>query len=244
MKHKLLNLLYSVFGFENYIHLANIIKYKLIRRDPRKALYFHFLNRLKPDAHTLVVGANTGWSTIPIAEHTPQGTAFAFEPIPVNFQAIQKLVAYTKIKNVRAFNSALGDKTGTVQMSMPVVKGVKSYGMSHLVDDKINYFDEGIPFDVEMQTLDDVVKTWGGRLDAVKLVAENSEQHIIRGGWQTFSTQKPLIYCEFWLNENRHKCLDIFISLGYEVMILQNNNLTPYPGKSYTDRPFLLIPPQ
>lgn len=244
MKHRLLNFLYQVFGFENYIHIANIIKYKLIRFDSRKALYFHFLNRLKPDANTLVVGANTGWSTIPIAEKTPQGLALAFEPIPVNFKAIQKLVAYTKTKNVRAFNSALGDKKETVKMSMPVVKGVKSYGMSHLIDDKINYFEEGIPFDVPMQTLDDMVKTWGGRLDAVKLVAENSEQYIIRGGWETFSKQKPLIYCEFWDNENRHQCLDIFISLGYKVMILQNDELTPYPGKSYTDRPFLLLPPQ
>jgi FkbM family methyltransferase len=244
MKFALLNLLYKILGFENYIHIANILKYKLIRHDKRKALYFHFLNKLKLDAQTLVVGANTGWSTIPIAEKTPQGKVFAFEPIPVNFTALKKIVAYTKAANVQVFNSALGDKKGKVTMSMPVVQGVKSYGMSHLVDDKITYFEQGIPFEVEMQTLDTMVQTWGGKLDAVKLVAENSEQYIIKGGWHTFSKQKPLIYCEFWDNENRHECLNIFLSLGYQIMILQNNQLTPYPGKSYTERPFLLIPPQ
>ena len=244
MKFAILNLLYKILGFENYIHISNILKYKLIRYDGRKALYFHFLNKLKPDSNTLVVGANTGWSTIPIAEKTPQGKVFAFEPIPVNFNALQKIVAYAKVKNLQTFNSALGDKIGHVTMSMPIVKGVKSYGMSHLIDDKINYFETGIPFEVEMQTLDTMVEKWGGRLDAVKLVAENSEQYIIKGGWQTFSKQKPLIYCEFWNNENRHECLNIFLSLGYQIMILQNDQLIPYPGESYIERPFLLLPPQ
>jgi FkbM family methyltransferase len=244
MKFFILNVLYKIFGFERYLHLANIVKLNLIKRDPRKTLYLHFLERLKPDANTLVVGANTGWSTIPIARKTPQGIVCAFEPIPVNFNALQKLVDYTKVENVKTFSMAMGDKTGKIKMSMPVVNGVKSYGMSHLVDEKINYFEEGIEFEVDINTLDNMIGEWNGRLDAVKLIAENSEQYIIKGGWETFSKQKPLIYAEFWYNENRHTCLDIFKSLGYQIMILENDKVVPYPGKHYEERAFLLLPPQ
>ncbi len=244
MKFIILNILYKIFGFERYLHLANIVKLKLIRFDSRKALYQHFLNLLKTDSNTLVVGANTGWSTIPIARKTPQGIVGAFEPIPVNYKALQGIVAYAKVQNVKTFPFAMGDKNEKVQMSMPIVNGIESYGMSHLVDDKIQYFEKGISFDVDMVTLDSMMTTWNGKLDAVKLIAENAEEYIINGGWQTFSLQKPLIYCEFWYNENRHTCLAIFEKLGYKIMILEKNNLVSYPGKSYEDRAFLLIPPQ
>jgi FkbM family methyltransferase len=244
MKHLLLRALYGILGFENYLHLSNLVKVRTVAYDKRKTLYFKFINMLPTDANVLVVGANTGWSTIPIARHVAKGKVFAFEPGAENYRALNKIVAHTAVPNVQTFPYAMGDADKKIQMSMPIVKGVKSYGMTHLVDKNINYFDKGITFETDMRTLDGMMPAFGNQLNAIKLIAENSEQYILKGGWETILKHKPLFYCELWENDHRLRVLAIIKSFGYAIKILdQHNELVPYPGESYTDRPFIFIPP-
>jgi FkbM family methyltransferase len=243
MKHLILRALYGILGFENYLHLSNLVKVRTVQYDNRKTLYFKFIDMLPADAHVLVVGANTGWSTIPIARRVAKGKVFAFEPGAENYRALNKIVAHTGVQNVTTFPYAMGDADRKIQMSMPVVKGVKSYGMTHLVDKNIDYFDKGITFETEMRTLDGMLPQLGGKLHGIKLIAENSEQYILKGGWETILKQKPLFYCELWENQNRLRVLEIMKSFGYSIKILENNEIVPYPGEIYTDRPFIFVPP-
>jgi FkbM family methyltransferase len=242
MKHLLLRSLYAIFGFENYLHLSNIVKTHTVRFDKRKTLYFKFIEMLPTDANVLVVGANTGWSTIPIAKHVTQGKVFAFEPSAENYRALTKIVAHNDAKNISTFQYAMGDANKMIQMSMPIVKGVKSYGMTHLVDKNINYFDKGIIFDTEMRTLDSMMPLFGNKIDGIKLIAENSEQYILKGGWETIANKRPLFYCELWDNDNRLRVLALIKSFGYKIMIIDKEQIVPYPGETYKDRPFLFIP--
>lgn len=73
-------------------------------------------DQLRPGDTVLEAGGNIGSVAIALALHQPSAQIASFEPDPTNFGLFQVNLALNKCENIRAFNLALGDHEGMVQL--------------------------------------------------------------------------------------------------------------------------------
>lgn len=76
-----------------------------------------FQSIVKPGMIIADVGANIGWYTTMASRLVgDSGKVFAFEPDPENFRLLCKNVSVNQCKNVEAFDWAVSDRTGEIQL--------------------------------------------------------------------------------------------------------------------------------
>jgi len=63
----------------------------------------------------LDIGANIGIMTVHLCKSVKQGMVYAFEPIPENYLALQKIARFFQVENLHLFNCALGDQNKVVK---------------------------------------------------------------------------------------------------------------------------------
>lgn len=241
MKKRLQAILQRLLGFRNYLFLFSLYKSKTITRDTNEGDFSHFLSLLTPDSIVLDIGANIGIMTSNLALKVNQGKVFAFEPMPDNIFTLKRIINYFKLKNVVLFECALGNETKKTEMILPVVQSVKMQGLAHVVDDSITDFNEGITFSVPQYRLDDIPELRNLPVHAIKIDVENFEHQVFLGGIQLISTNKPIVYCELWDNDNRKKCIDLMQQLSYGVFVLVNNTLTPFDSSLHNTQNFFFL---
>lgn len=243
MKNLLKNILQRILGFENYLLLFSLFKIRTLRIDKKENDFFFFLNLIGEDAGILDIGANIGIMTVHLARMAKNGTVYAFEPIPDNVNILRKIVSHFKLKNVKIFDIALGDKNGKIEMVMPVVDSVKMQGLSHVVHPSINEYNEGNKFSVEVRTLDDLFgnEHKNVEISAIKIDVENFEYFVLKGAEQLLRKFKPVIYIELWDNENRNKCFDFFEKMGYTIKVVENGNLEKFDETKHRKQNFVVI---
>ena len=193
MKNKIIGLLYKIVGWDNYIFIFTVFKIVTLRFDGRKKSFVHFTKLLPETSNTLIIGACTGITTIPIAKKTKKGKVFAFEPMPFNFNALNKVSRFFKLTNIIAFNTAVGNTSGEIEMTLPKIGGTFKHGMSHVADDSVVNYNEGKRFTAKLNRIDDYVELQNIKIDAVKLVAENFEKQILEGANNLILKNKPFI---------------------------------------------------
>lgn len=132
------------------------------------------------------VGANIGYYTRMTARIVgPSGKVFAFEPLPAAYQLLQRNLA--DLANVSAFQTALGDRSGTVRFYV------------HPLGDQSTTMDTGeahAEIKVEMKTLDSMIGKFD-RVDFIKIDVEGSELQVLQGGKETIERFEPIIQFEF-----------------------------------------------
>jgi FkbM family methyltransferase len=137
-------------------------------------------------------------------------------------------VLHFQFKNVELHPYALGEEPGEIQMVMPEVQHVKMQGLSHVVHDSIEDFNEGEFYSVPVLTLDSMAAHLGA-VRAIKIDVENFEYFVFRGAAQLLQAHKPMIYCELWDNANRAKCFEFLVKeVGYEIKVLEQGQLIPF----------------
>jgi FkbM family methyltransferase len=149
----------------------------------------------------LDAGANCGIFSIPIAQRIRErgGRVIAFEPQRMMFNALSGSVALNDLRNIFAYQMALSDTEGHVELP------------------EINYHSNAADTDfgsVEVSKLsqppapsfltDRVVKcmTIDGmrlhRLDFVKIDVEGFELNVLIGGKKTIQYYRPFLHIEYW----------------------------------------------
>ena len=245
MKKVLQAILQRLLGFERYLTFFSRFKIMTLRWDgQRKEGDFNFfLTLLKPESRVLDIGANIGIMTVLMAKRCKQGQVFAFEPVPENFDALDKVVASYRLQNVLLFPLALGAKVDTVSMTMPVLKGVRMQGLAHVQHQTIEGYEAPqIGYEVKQLPLDEVCELKGKKIDAIKIDVENYEQFVLEGAHKLLSTDRPIIYCELWDNENRQRCFEILGELKYKTRVLVNQQLEDYDPAIHSHHNFFFIP--
>jgi 2-O-methyltransferase len=156
--------------------------------------YFRFFLPEKPVI--LEAGAHKGSDTVELAKMWPNGTIYAFEPVPEIFK---KLVKNTRNRNnVTCYQLALGSSKGTDEM---YVSTGASDGSSSLLPPKKHlkifptiYFDEKIQ--VSIVTLDDWAKENNIKtIDFLWLDLQGMELKVLQSGCTILKTVKA-IYSE------------------------------------------------
>ncbi len=242
LKHFIIRNLHSLFGFENYLFIFSVFKILTLDFDKRKKEYVYFSKLFEKDANIIVIGANTGITTIPVAKNVKNGKVIAIEPVPVNFRTLQRVINYFKLQNVIPVNIALGRENGVIEMILPIINKTKSHGLAYVKDDSIKGFQEGIKYNVTLKKLDDVEEVRKMKVDGIKIVSENYEKFIFEGGEEIINKNRPLIYCELWFNENRNKTLSLIKSWNYDIKVLENNKLVSYLSEKHRTKNLFFVP--
>jgi FkbM family methyltransferase len=241
MKKRIQRFLQWVLGFPRYLFVFSLFKIRTLRWDRKEGDFLHFLSLLKPTDVVLDIGANVGIMTAKLAKRCPQGKVHAFEPIPENFSALERIMLYFRFKNVELHGYALGETPGEIQMVMPEVKHVKMQGLSHVVHDSITEYNEGQMYSVPIRTLDELAEHLGP-VRAIKIDAENFEYFVFRGGEELLRQHKPMIYCELWDNEHRMRCFDFLCQeIGYKIQVLVDGQLVDFDPAQHDNQNFFFV---
>lgn len=244
MKSFIKKLLQSLLGFDTYLFLFSIYIIKTLRWNKKEGDFLKFLSIIPSEGTVLDIGANIGIMTVHLGRKFPLSTVHAFEPMPDNLRTLQRIIRHFHLNNVVVHDYALGNKPGKIEMVMPVVNKVKMQGLSHIVHESIESFNEGKKETVEVKTLDGIEHqiSKSGRIQAIKIDVENFEFFVLEGGKNLIEKHKPVIYTELWENENRNKCFEFIRQLNYRIMVLENGQLVDFESSHHKTQNFFFIP--
>ena len=232
-------------GFDRYLFLFSLFIIHTIKWNKNEGDIRHFIKMLKVDDLVLDIGANIGIMSSLIARKCSSGTVIAFEPIPENVKALQRVLKHFNIKNVEIKAMALGETEKQIKMNMPIIQGVRMQGLSHASElEGVSYEGEKVIYEVQQSSLDLLFRNRPRKINAIKMDVENYEYQVLLGSSSVIAQDKPLIYTELWDNENRQKCIQLLEGFGYKTMVLEKGLLTAFNEEDHHHQNFFFISPK
>jgi FkbM family methyltransferase len=189
----------------------------------------------------LDIGANLGGYSIPIAKELAGcgGAIYAYEPQRIIFYQLRGNLFLNRIDNVYAFNMAIGDVDGMV--NIPSIDYAKSHNIgSFSLDERfqqmlagVNIASDGAGNMVPLSRLDSLSFPKAPCL--IKIDVEGLELEVLRGG-QDFLRKHgfPPIILEAWkaewFKDKRLETLEFLRWLGYETFEFLEEVIAQHPG--------------
>lgn len=168
-------------------------------------------------AQILDVGANIGWYAARFAKRQPSSLIHAFEPLPVSHSYLQRNIAINGVADrVRSYNYGLSDVSGSFDFFIAPTGGTNAslLNVAEAVDaQKV----VGLTL-----TLDQWCSNQQVRPDFIKCDVEGAELLVFRGGRQTLSDHRPVVFAELlrkWskpFGYHPNDMLAYFTELDYE----------------------------
>ena len=242
MKHRIKSVLQRTLGLDTYLLIFAVFRVFAARVDGRESGLFQFIKLMPDQAVVLDVGANIGVTATIIEQKAHCASVVAFEPVPVNLHTLRGLFKLFGTR-ARVVPCAVGNLSTPIEIVLPRRDGVFLHGLSHLKGHVQGPEDEGLTFKADMVRLDDSRHLWGGKkVDGIKVDVENSESLVLAGAKELLRTDRPVIYCELWDNDNRRQCLEIARELGYSVNVISCGRLESYDTARHSADNFFLLP--
>ncbi len=141
----------------------------------------------------LDIGANTGQFAREIRQRLPEAQIYSFEPLKGPFQTLE--TSFRKDPKFKAFNYALGDMEGEVEMHKSVYSPSSSLlPMSDTHKELFPHTKENTQEKIIIKRLDDVAKNLELEKEVlIKVDVQGFEQKVLDGGIQAFGQAKALI---------------------------------------------------
>ena len=159
--------------------------------------------------------------------------------IYLHLSRLRKIIAKFNLKLVKLHEIAVGETSGSVKMILPQNGKTKMQGLSHVKHESITEWNEGEEFEVELDTLDNQLKT--EKIQGIKIDVENFEHFALKGAKELLERDHPIIYAELWDNQNRTNCFDLLTSLSYQAFIVKNNQLISFDSNQHISQNFIFI---
>jgi len=241
MKNGIKYILQKLLGLQTYLYVFALYKIRTLKSDKKENDFFTFLSLLKDGrGDVLDIGANLGIMTVHLANHLPNSTIHAFEPMPPNASILKRIIAKFKLDKAKIHEVALGDNPGKVKMVLPINGSTVMQGLSHIKHDSITEWNEGKEIEVSLDRLDNVLN--GQVIQGIKIDVENFEYFALKGGERILTTHHPIIYAELWDNENRKQCFDLLKGFNYSIFVAGKNGLEPFiPAKHQRTQNFIFV---
>ena len=196
----------------------------------RKILYVNFCGYHEPFLEKFIIknvqegsncidaGAQVGnISAILSKKIKKNGFVFSFEPDNENFEILKKNINLNKLINVKAYNCALGNKSGSAFFEKKT-----NTGLSQNI--------EKIGKEIKVETIDNIVKKKNlNNLKFIKIDVDGPDLNVLRGALTTIKRFKPIIVIEvskYW-KEFSNKPIDLFKildSLNYKYFYSDRNS--------------------
>lgn len=156
-----------------------------------KVLY----NIVKDSQVILDIGAHCGSHSVIYSRINPNSNIFSFEPQKTMFNILNKNIKDNNLKNIKTFNTALGNKKCKSFMSSYCSHGpnmnipINNSEMFNLGSLQIGKNGE----EIEINRLDDYDF---GKVDYIKIDTEGFETYILDGGIKLIERYKPVLFLE------------------------------------------------
>jgi len=150
---------------------------------------------LKKGMTCLDIGGNIGYYVLLERQFVgDKGKIIAFEPLPRNYQYLQKNIQLQNVKNISAYNFACGDKEGKATFFI----NKKSNGCKVIPEGMAPPDPSlGTLTEVPIKILDPFIEELKlERVDFVRMDSEGYELHIFKGLKKTLEKFKPIISIE------------------------------------------------
>ncbi|MEQ1944189.1 FkbM family methyltransferase [Mesorhizobium sp. VNQ89] len=181
-----------------------------IEREQSRGLFFEAMELeelrkvVKPGAHVVDVGANTGNHTVFFAGPMKAASVLPFEPLPAAAAALRSAVERNGLANVDLCRLGVGVSDGEGRMSLHF-SGRGGLGATSLVPDPNG--------EISVATLDSMVT---GPVDLLKIDVEGMEMGVLAGSRDLIRRFRPLIFVEI-ANRNTSALMDWMRDTGYQV---------------------------
>ena len=151
----------------------------------------------------LDIGANNGMSALSIFTLIPNAKVISFEPNPVNYPYLDKMV--NKFSNFQYMPIGLGNKTKLLDFYYPIYNGIKmtslgsldyKFAKKWLSKDTIHFF---APNKLKMEKIIIEVKTLDDfqiKPDFIKIDVEGFEYQVLLGAEETIRNSRPILLVE------------------------------------------------
>jgi FkbM family methyltransferase len=240
MKNKVKYVLQKAMGFNTYLYVFALFKIRTLKSDKNEKDFFHFLQFINDNKGLILdIGANIGIMSYHLAKRFPNTVIHSFEPIPQNVSILRKIKEKFKLKNMLIHPIALGEKSEKVKMILPKKDSVLFQGLSHVKHESIKEHNEGIEYEVQMESLDHFFN--GEQIQAIKIDVENFEYFVLKGGERILNQNRPVIYAELWENENRNHCFDLLKQFSYNAFVVVNDETVPFIPTKHKTQNFIFI---
>jgi FkbM family methyltransferase len=167
---------------------------------------------LTPTSVCVDVGCHMGSVLDDMILYAPEGTFFAFEPLPDLFADLQK--RYTQ-PNVRLSNVALCNEEGTTTFNYVMTNPAYSGIVKRRYD---RPFEQDMTITVQTARLDRVLADAGSpKVDLIKIDVEGAEYLVMQGAEQTLKRDRPLVVFEHGLGGT--DCYGVRPEQVYELLV-------------------------
>jgi FkbM family methyltransferase len=173
------------------------------------------------NSNCIDIGAHKGEVLDIMLKHAPQGTHYAFEPIPAMFEALKR--KYANNTRCKIFDYALSNSTGTATFNY-VVSNPSYSGLIKRKYDRPNEKDTQI--EVRTELLDNILPE-GYAPQLIKIDVEGGELLVLEGAVKTITDHKPTIIFEHGLGASDfygstpEKLFALLVSCGLRISTMQ-----------------------
>jgi FkbM family methyltransferase len=222
---------------------TQIFRYAFFEED----VCLFLLKSLRPGMVCVDVGAHFGFFTLLASELVgPEGRVVALEPMPETFARLARNVAeHRSCDNITPLQSAAYSSAATLTFC--------DYGLVYSAFNSA--FGARLPSGrrscgevrVAARTCDDLVGTLGlPRVDVIKIDAESSELHVVRGAQRTIARFRPRIVVEVGDFDlpgvaSSRELVQSLLALGYRAYERSQFDLTPHVPRATYDYGNLLF---
>lgn len=165
----------------------------------------------------LDVGANIGWYAVRFAKRETGSQVHAFEPLPTSHAYLQRNIAINGVADrVRSYNYGLSDISGSFDFYIAPSRGTNASLLNVAAADDARRV-VGLTL-----TLDQWCSNQQVWPDFIKCDVEGAELLVFRGGRQTLSESRPVVFAELlrkWskpFGYHPNDMLAFFTELDYE----------------------------
>ncbi len=179
-------------------------------------------------AEILDVGANIGWYAARFSKRQPNSRVHAFEPLPASYDYLQRNIAINGVANqVRSYNYGLSDANGSFDFFI-ATSGSTNASLLNVAEVANAQKVVGLTLTLDQWCLNQQVKP-----DFIKCDVEGAELLVFRGGRQTLSEHRPVVFAELlrkWskpFGYHPNDMLAYFVELDYECFSVGKSGVRP-----------------
>jgi FkbM family methyltransferase len=211
----------DILGSKMYLNIADRgLSKDLILNGIREAQYVETVQKIIKEGDVVIdIGANIGYYVMLESKLVgTKGVIYAIEPVPENYDLLNKNIALNGYSNVKTYRLALGNNNGMEQMYVPPERNLS-------VMTSVSNFQKGeksvAEIEVKVMTLDEFLKD-KPYPNVIRMDIEGYEYQIVKGMKKVLGTRLPLtilmeLHCSNRPFEQSRELLKILKDNGFEI---------------------------
>jgi FkbM family methyltransferase len=175
------------------------------------------ISRIKDASIFIDVGANIGYYSVLSSVINPNSNIYSFEPVKETYQRLAENIELNKLKNITAYNIALGANKKTTTINLK-----NDLGHNSIVIDQSRENTGKVEL-INIDSLDNLIE-FNNQKVFIKIDAEGYEIEVLKGMKNVLENNNCELIMEYSPLENQEKFTILrSILSGFSINIIRNN---------------------